>query len=60
MSKENRIVSETEHFYVYQISHNRFEIRVNRNGYSEALGVTDTREQAQRFIDRAEKYPSKF
>ena len=55
---EDLIVYEKGCLYAYEITDSKIEIRKNVfNGtHSELVGIAKTREQAIRFIDRAERY----
>lgn len=57
MTSEQRILIETDHFYAYQLSAARIEIRLKDNGHSLALGIVPSLARAQRFIERCERYP---
>lgn len=58
--KEENIVFESEHFYVYRVKPCVFEVRKENGTHSYSIGTKDTLEGAQEFIQKAEKYPDNF
>lgn len=60
MNMESKIIIETEHFYAYTLKLNNIEIRKKNENHSYVIGTVKTKEIAERFINRAEKYPNNF